>query len=195
MLLDVTHPVPDVGERGVVSDVVHQQNTHRAAVVCCARLPVGDMALGSLVCGGAAGGAPLVMVRKRSCPAVSQICSFTHLFSSRIFFILKSMLRTGRAQRHAPPQGCKVRRTARRAPPRRAHPIVVMKLDVNESSLKRSSRQLFPTPARLDKAGLCPWTAAAAPPWRRAVVARQTAPGHMRHRGAPLSPMSSSLMR
>lgn len=27
------------------------------------------------------------------------------------------------------------------------HPMVVMKLDVNESSAKRSSRQLLPTPA------------------------------------------------
>lgn len=34
---------------------------------------------------------PLVMVRKRSCPAVSQICSFTHLPSISTFFSLKSM--------------------------------------------------------------------------------------------------------
>ena len=41
-------------------------------------------------------GAPLVMVRNRSCPAVSHICSFTHLFSSNTFFILKSMLHAPR---------------------------------------------------------------------------------------------------
>lgn len=39
--------------------------------------------------------APLVMVRKRSCPAVSQICSFTHLLSNKIFLILKSILPGG----------------------------------------------------------------------------------------------------
>jgi hypothetical protein len=59
-----------------------------------------------------------VIVRNRSWPAVSQICSFTHLLSSSTFLILKSM------------------------------PMVVMKLEVNESSAKRRSRQLFPTPAR-----------------------------------------------
>lgn len=37
-------------------------------------------------------GSPLVMVRKRSCPAVSHICSFTHLLSRKIFLILKSIL-------------------------------------------------------------------------------------------------------
>ena len=36
--------------------------------------------------------APLVMVRKRSCPAVSQICSLTHLPSISTFLILKSIL-------------------------------------------------------------------------------------------------------
>lgn len=35
---------------------------------------------------------PLVMVRNRSWPAVSQICSLIHLLSSRIFLILKSIL-------------------------------------------------------------------------------------------------------
>lgn len=120
VLLNVTHPVPDVGERGVIGDVIHQQDAHRAAVVCCARLPVSDTAHGSVGCGSAAGGAPLVMVRKRSCPAVSQICSFTHLFSSRIFFILKSMLRAGRAQHHAQPQGLQgtSHRSTSAAPPR-----------------------------------------------------------------------------
>ena len=38
------------------------------------------------------GHAPLVIVRKRSCPAVSHICSLTHLPSISTFFILKSML-------------------------------------------------------------------------------------------------------
>lgn len=37
---------------------------------------------------------PLVMVLKRSCPAVSHICSLTHLLSRNIFLILKSMLQT-----------------------------------------------------------------------------------------------------
>jgi hypothetical protein len=42
------------------------------------------------------GPSPLVMVRNRSCPAVSQICSFTHLLSKKIFLILKSILKSGR---------------------------------------------------------------------------------------------------
>jgi hypothetical protein len=56
------------------------------------------------------------MVRKRSCPAVSHICSFTRLPSSSMVRILKSM------------------------------PIVVMKEGVKESSLKRSRQQDLPTP-------------------------------------------------
>lgn len=56
------------------------------------------------------------MVRKRSWPAVSQICSFTRLPSSSIVRILKSM------------------------------PIVVMKEGVKESSLKRRRQQDLPTP-------------------------------------------------
>ena len=56
------------------------------------------------------------MVRKRSWPAVSQICSFTRLPSSSIVLILKSM------------------------------PMVVMNDGVNESSLKRSRQQDLPTP-------------------------------------------------
>lgn len=46
-------------------------------------------------CAGAATSvccSPLVIVRKRSCPAVSHICSFTHLLSRKIFLILKSIL-------------------------------------------------------------------------------------------------------
>ena len=39
---------------------------------------------------------PLVMVLKRSWPAVSHICSLIHLLSSKIFLILKSMLHTQR---------------------------------------------------------------------------------------------------
>ncbi len=56
------------------------------------------------------------MVRKRSWPAVSQICSLTRLPSSSMVLILKSM------------------------------PMVVMKDGVNESSLKRSRQQDLPTP-------------------------------------------------
>ena len=41
-----------------------------------------------------AGFSPLVIVLNRSCPAVSQICSFTSLLSTIIFLILKSILRT-----------------------------------------------------------------------------------------------------
>src|SRR3569833_2490944 len=55
------------------------------------------------------------MVRNLSWPAVSQICSFTRLPSSSMVRILKSM------------------------------PIVVMKLGVNESSLKRSRQHDLPT--------------------------------------------------
>jgi hypothetical protein len=57
-----------------------------------------------------------VIVRKRSWPAVSQICSFTRLPSSSMVRILKSM------------------------------PMVVMNDGVNESSLKRSRQHDFPTP-------------------------------------------------
>lgn len=56
------------------------------------------------------------MVRKRSWPAVSQICSLTRLPSSSMVRILKSM------------------------------PIVVMKEGVKESSLKRSRQHDLPTP-------------------------------------------------
>lgn len=56
------------------------------------------------------------MVRKRSWPAVSQICSLTRLPSSSMVLILKSM------------------------------PMVVMKEGVNESSLKRSRQHDLPTP-------------------------------------------------
>lgn len=56
------------------------------------------------------------MVRKRSCPAVSHICSLTRLPSSSIVRILKSM------------------------------PMVVMKEGVKESSLKRRRQQDLPTP-------------------------------------------------
>lgn len=56
------------------------------------------------------------MVRKRSWPAVSQICSLTRLPSSSMVLILKSM------------------------------PIVVMKDGVKESSLKRSRQHDLPTP-------------------------------------------------
>lgn len=35
---------------------------------------------------------PLVIVRKRSCPAVSQICSLTHLSFNSSVLILKSIL-------------------------------------------------------------------------------------------------------
>ena len=59
---------------------------------------------------------PVVMVRKRSCPAVSQICNLIRLPSNSIVRILKSI------------------------------PIVVMKEGVNESSEKRSNKQLLPTP-------------------------------------------------
>lgn len=56
------------------------------------------------------------MVRKRSWPAVSQICSLTRLPSSSMVRILKSM------------------------------PMVVMKEGVKESSLKRSRQHDLPTP-------------------------------------------------
>jgi hypothetical protein len=56
------------------------------------------------------------MVRNRSCPAVSQICSLTRFPSSSMVLILKSM------------------------------PMVVMKDGVKESSLKRRRQHDFPTP-------------------------------------------------
>jgi hypothetical protein len=56
------------------------------------------------------------MVRNRSWPAVSQICSLTRLPSSSMVLILKSM------------------------------PMVVMKDGVKESSLNRSRQHDFPTP-------------------------------------------------
>jgi hypothetical protein len=56
------------------------------------------------------------MVRKRSWPAVSHICSFTRLPSSSMVRILKSM------------------------------PMVVMKDGVKESSLKRNKQHDLPTP-------------------------------------------------
>lgn len=61
------------------------------------------------------------MVRKRSCPAVSQICNFIRFPSNSIVLILKSI------------------------------PIVVMKLGENESSQNLSNKQLFPTPKTFKK--------------------------------------------
>lgn len=67
------------------------------------------------------------MVRNRSCPAVSQICSFTRFPSSSIVRILKSI------------------------------PMVVMKDGVNESSLKRSRQHDLPTPeSPISSSLICP---------------------------------------
>lgn len=57
-----------------------------------------------------------MIVLKRSCPAVSHICSFTRLPSSSMVRILKSM------------------------------PMVVMNEGVKESSLNRNKQQDLPTP-------------------------------------------------
>jgi hypothetical protein len=57
------------------------------------------------------------MVRKRSCPAVSQICSFTFLPLMSIVLILKSI------------------------------PIVVMNVGLNVSFAYRNNKQVLPTPA------------------------------------------------
>ena len=59
----------------------------------CAQVPVPLSAQPSL---------PLVMVLKRSCPAVSQICSLIHLLSSKIFLILKSILQARRNKSATP---------------------------------------------------------------------------------------------
>ena len=67
------------------------------------------------------------MVRKRSWPAVSQICSLTRLPSSSMVRILKSM------------------------------PMVVMKDGVNESSLKRSRQHDLPTPESPMRSSLIWW--------------------------------------
>jgi len=57
------------------------------------------------------------MVRKRSCPAVSQICSFTFLPLMSIVLILKSI------------------------------PIVVMNVGLKVSFAYRNNKQVLPTPA------------------------------------------------
>ncbi len=64
---------------------------------------------------------PLVMVRNRSCPAVSHICNLMDLLSRNIFLILKSMLyvQGGRCEE------VHQERIARSAP----YPMVVIKLD------------------------------------------------------------------
>lgn len=67
------------------------------------------------------------MVRKRSWPAVSQICSLTRLPSSSMVLILKSM------------------------------PMVVMNDGVKESSLKRNRQQDLPTPeSPMSSSLICP---------------------------------------
>ena len=73
-----------------------------------------------------------------------------------------------------------------------AHPMVVMKLDVKESSENRSSRQLLPTPARVRN--LRPFGAGGegAVGWgrRRGSQRFGDVPGN-----PPLSPMSNSFIR
>lgn len=71
-----------------------------------------------------------MIVRKRSWPAVSHICSLTRLPSSSIVRILKSM------------------------------PMVVMNDGVKESSLKRSRQHDFPTPeSPMSRSFIYTWTA------------------------------------
>ena len=69
----------------------------------------------------------VVIVLKRSCPAVSQICNFTRLPSNSIVRILKSI------------------------------PMVVMKDGVNESSLNRKRQHDFPTPESPIRSSLIYW--------------------------------------
>ena len=87
-----------------------------------------------------------VMVRNRSCPAVSQICSLIRLPPSSIVLILKS---TARARR-----GSGVGTRAARAAGglaagvvagRRSLPIVGSTLSLKSSSAKRTRRAVFPT--------------------------------------------------
>lgn len=88
-----------------------------------------------------------MIVRNRSCPAVSQICSLIRLPSSSMVLILKSILHD------------QWKRLVTTDPDTNKqygflddmYPIVVMKLVVNEPSEKRKSRQLFPTPERFYK--------------------------------------------
>lgn len=84
------------------------------------------------------------MVRKRSCPAVSQICSLIDLLSRKIFLILKSILCGPYDHPHqhhiSVIQQLPIDHVVN------AHPMVVMKLDWKESSEKRNKMQLLPTP-------------------------------------------------
>lgn len=116
MCLDVLHPVPHIVERRLVVHGIHQENAHGSTVVCCGEEPMRavnwagpdartrkhHMHQAHITTAATMGCAPLVIVLKRSCPAVSHICSLIHLLSKRIFLILKSILRqrSNRCERH-----------------------------------------------------------------------------------------------
>lgn len=93
---------------------------------------------------------PVVIVRKRSWPAVSQICSLIRFPSSSIVLILKSILHKHKYcnQRGEDNKLKSLRAGAieRSSQHQRTYPIVVIKLVVKEPSEKRRRRQLLPTP-------------------------------------------------
>ena len=107
VLLNISHPVPDVVEGGLICNIVYQQNPHGSTIVSCTaviRSCISKQArrealsrkrtafnVNKPACTAAY--SPLVIVLNLSWPAVSHICSLIHLLSMRIFFILKSILR------------------------------------------------------------------------------------------------------
>lgn len=105
---------------------------------------------------------PVVIVRNRSCPAVSHIWSLMRLPSSSMVRILKSILSGSHklitSHRHHTFQYHNIYIRLRVSTAnycsvpvsKRTHPIVVMKLVVKESSEKRRRRQDFPTPANIN---------------------------------------------
>jgi hypothetical protein len=93
-----------------------------------------------------------VIVLKRSGPAVSHICSLIRLPSRVMVRILKSILRAGRgrasgSRRVRAKRGSVLRLAQDLIRVRQAHPIVVIKLVVNESSANRIRMADLPTPA------------------------------------------------
>jgi hypothetical protein len=95
---------------------------------------------------------PVVIVRNRSWPAVSQICSLIRFPSSSMVLILKSILHQEEWQWELVKifKNPTLNTSVQLRCSKNTHPMVVIKLVVKEPSEKRKRRQLLPTPAKVN---------------------------------------------